>query len=149
MASITRQRKLARAKLDRQMARRAERERRGRQLKAGIGGTLALVLIGLGAAWKLGAFDSEPTTTAVGQCSWQPQETAVLEVIRDLGLELQVIFNKGAVMVLPAGVTKATGLAAALRDRGYATIGIDLSELRKAGGGPKCCTLVLRERETK
>src|SRR5688572_4402155 len=76
VASITRQRKLARAKLDRQMARRAERERRGRQLKAGIGGTLALVLIGLGAAWKLGAFDSEPTTTAVGQCSWQPQETA-------------------------------------------------------------------------
>jgi HAD superfamily hydrolase (TIGR01484 family) len=50
--------------------------------------------------------------------TWQPQETAVLEVIRDLGLELQVIFNKGAVMVLPAGVTKATGLAAALRALG-------------------------------
>ena len=31
------------------------------------------------------------------------------EAIRDLGLELQVIFNKGAVMVLPAGVNKATG----------------------------------------
>jgi hypothetical protein len=29
-----------------------------------------------------------------------------------------VIFNKGAVMVLPAGVTKASGLAAALRDLG-------------------------------
>jgi hypothetical protein len=28
----------------------------------------------------------------------------VLETIRELGLELQVIFNKGAVMVLPAGV---------------------------------------------
>lgn len=48
--------------------------------------------------------------------TWQPQETAVLEVIRELGLELQVTFNRGAVMVLPAGVTKATGLAAALRD---------------------------------
>src|SRR5687768_15998307 len=36
----------------------------------------------------------------------EPHETAVLETIRDLGLELQVIFNKGAVMVLPAGVNK-------------------------------------------
>ncbi|MDQ6734308.1 MAG: HAD family hydrolase, partial [Nitrospirota bacterium] len=43
-----------------------------------------------------------------------PHETTVLEVIRDLGLELQVIFNKGSVMVLPAGVNKATGLMAAL-----------------------------------
>jgi hydroxymethylpyrimidine pyrophosphatase-like HAD family hydrolase len=47
-----------------------------------------------------------------------PHETTVLEVIRDLGLELQVIFNKGAVMVLPAGVNKATGLKAALQDLG-------------------------------
>jgi HAD superfamily hydrolase (TIGR01484 family) len=46
--------------------------------------------------------------------TWQPHETVVLDVIRDLGLELQVIFNKGAVMVLPAGVNKATGLVAAL-----------------------------------
>lgn len=46
--------------------------------------------------------------------TFEPHETTVLEVIRDLGLELQVIFNKGAVMVLPSGVNKATGLAAAL-----------------------------------
>jgi ABC-type phosphonate transport system ATPase subunit len=46
----------------------------------------------------------------------QPHETTVLSTIRDLGLELQVIFNKGAVMVLPAGVNKASGLARALRD---------------------------------
>jgi HAD superfamily hydrolase (TIGR01484 family) len=46
----------------------------------------------------------------------QPHETTVLSVIRDLGLELQVIFNKGAVMILPAGVNKASGLALALRD---------------------------------
>ncbi|MCC6534762.1 MAG: HAD hydrolase family protein [Burkholderiales bacterium] len=45
-----------------------------------------------------------------------PNETVVLDTIRDFGLELQVIFNKGAVMVLPAGVNKASGLAAALRD---------------------------------
>ena len=33
--------------------------------------------------------------------TWEPQETVVLDTIRELGLELQVIFNKGAVMVLP------------------------------------------------
>src|SRR5436190_17033591 len=36
----------------------------------------------------------------------QPHETTAVEVIRDLGLELQVIFNKGAVMILPSGVNK-------------------------------------------
>ena len=46
--------------------------------------------------------------------TWEPHETTVLATIRDLGLELQVIFNKGAVMILPAGVTKASGLAHAL-----------------------------------
>ncbi|TIX75382.1 MAG: HAD-IIB family hydrolase, partial [Mesorhizobium sp.] len=48
----------------------------------------------------------------------EPNETIVLEVIKDLGLELEIIFNKGAVMVLPSGVNKATGLAAALEDLG-------------------------------
>ena len=47
--------------------------------------------------------------------TWKPHETTVLEVIRDLGLELQVTFNKDAVMVLPAGLSKSTGLAEALR----------------------------------
>jgi len=50
--------------------------------------------------------------------TWKPHETAVLETIRDLGLDSQVIFNKDAVMVLPAGVTKASGLEAALDDLG-------------------------------
>jgi hydroxymethylpyrimidine pyrophosphatase-like HAD family hydrolase len=48
----------------------------------------------------------------------QPHEHAVLQAIQELGLELQVIFNKGSVMVLPAGVNKATGLAAALEEMG-------------------------------
>jgi hydroxymethylpyrimidine pyrophosphatase-like HAD family hydrolase len=43
-----------------------------------------------------------------------PHDVDVLAVIRQLGLERQVIYNKGAVMVLPSGVTKAAGLAAAL-----------------------------------
>ncbi len=48
--------------------------------------------------------------------TWEPHEKTVLATIRDLGLELQVIFNKGAVMVLPSGVNKATGLAQALAE---------------------------------
>jgi hydroxymethylpyrimidine pyrophosphatase-like HAD family hydrolase len=58
---------------------------------------------------------------AIGHCivaTWQPNESVVLEIIRDLGLELQVIFNKGAVMVLPSGLNKATGLEAALLELG-------------------------------
>ena len=47
--------------------------------------------------------------------TWEPNEGKVLSAIRDLGLELDVIFNKGAVMILPAGMNKATGLRAALK----------------------------------
>jgi hydroxymethylpyrimidine pyrophosphatase-like HAD family hydrolase len=43
-----------------------------------------------------------------------PYHVAALDVIRELGLDLQVIFNKGAVMILPSGVNNATGLRAAL-----------------------------------
>lgn len=48
----------------------------------------------------------------------EPYETAALAAIRDLGLEREIIFNKGAVMVLPSGITKATGLAPALAELG-------------------------------
>jgi HAD superfamily hydrolase (TIGR01484 family) len=48
--------------------------------------------------------------------TWEPHENTVLETIRDLGLELQVIFNKGAVMILPAGINKGTGMRAGLAE---------------------------------
>lgn len=51
----------------------------------------------------------------------EPHEITVIEVIKEMGLELQVIFNKGAVMVLPTGVNKATGLRAALQELGLRT----------------------------
>lgn len=50
--------------------------------------------------------------------TWRPHDVAVLQAIQELGLELQVIFNKGAVMILPAGVNKASGLVAALDELG-------------------------------
>ncbi len=48
----------------------------------------------------------------------EPNEIIALEAIRALELDLHVIFNKGAVMVLPSGVNKATGLKAALNELG-------------------------------
>ena len=47
--------------------------------------------------------------------TWRPHEAAVLEIIQSLGIEYHIIFNKRAVMVLPSGVNKATGLAKALK----------------------------------
>src|SRR5690606_22599407 len=46
----------------------------------------------------------------------EPHSVAALDAIRELGLELQVIFNRDAVMILPASVNKATGLTAALQE---------------------------------
>jgi hydroxymethylpyrimidine pyrophosphatase-like HAD family hydrolase len=61
----------------------------------------------------------------------EPHERVVLDTLRTLGLECQVIFNKGAVMVLPSGVNKATGLAAALDELGLSlhnTVGVGDAE---------------------
>jgi N-dimethylarginine dimethylaminohydrolase len=49
--------------------------------------------------------------------------------------------SDGLHVVLPV---EAVGLIAALRARGYQPVPVSLGELRKAGGGPKCCTLELR-----
>ncbi|MDX2108133.1 MAG: HAD hydrolase family protein [Candidatus Melainabacteria bacterium] len=54
-----------------------------------------------------------------GRCivaTWEPHETTVLDTIKNMGLALNIIFNKGAVMVLPSGINKASGLMAALDD---------------------------------
>ena len=48
--------------------------------------------------------------------TWEPHQATVLAVIQELGLESQIIFNKGAVMVLPSSVNKASGLRAALAE---------------------------------
>lgn len=68
---------------------------------------------------------------AVGQsiiATWHPHEHAVVNAIHDLGLEHQIIFNKDAVMVLPANVNKATGLKRALK-------ALDISSFSVAGCG--------------
>lgn len=45
---------------------------------------------------------------------------AVVEVIGQLGLDHQIIYNRGALMVLPAGVTKGSGLGAVLAEMNLA-----------------------------
>ena len=49
--------------------------------------------------------------------------------------------SDGHHVVLPR---QAVGLARALAGRGYSPVGVDTSELLRAGGGPKCATLELR-----
>jgi HAD superfamily hydrolase (TIGR01484 family) len=53
--------------------------------------------------------------------TWEPHQATVLDVIRKHGLELEIIFNKGAVMVLPSGINKATGLCEAAAELGLST----------------------------
>ncbi len=57
----------------------------------------------------------------VGQvmvATWVPHHLTVLQAIQEMGLEFLIVFNRAAVMVLPAGINKATGLAYALRKLG-------------------------------
>ena len=71
---------------------------------------------------------------SVGRCvvaTWSPFENIVLDTIRDLGLELNVVFNKGAVMVLPPDINKATGLQRVLLEMGLSvhnTVGVGDAE---------------------
>jgi hydroxymethylpyrimidine pyrophosphatase-like HAD family hydrolase len=63
--------------------------------------------------------------------TWEAHEKTVVDAIRTLGLGLQVILNKGSVMVLPVGVNKATGLSAALKEMGVspaAVVGVGDAE---------------------
>ena len=50
--------------------------------------------------------------------------------------------SDGRHVVLPV---QARNLTAQLRERGFEPVGVDTSELLKGGGGPKCCTLELRD----
>jgi peptidyl-prolyl cis-trans isomerase B (cyclophilin B) len=86
-SSKDRQRKLARAKLDRQQTRRAVREHRRRRVYAGVGAGLAVLLIVAGVAWIGGAFDSDDDTPAEAQdvCAWTPQNATTNTNLKDVG----------------------------------------------------------------
>jgi peptidyl-prolyl cis-trans isomerase B (cyclophilin B) len=81
-----RQRALARAKLDRQIARRAAAARKRRQIQAGTAAGLALVLIVLGALWFSGVFDPDKEKNppqGSGKCAWNSVQGG--ENVKDVG----------------------------------------------------------------
>jgi hydroxymethylpyrimidine pyrophosphatase-like HAD family hydrolase len=68
--------------------------------------------------------DAQCERLSVGRvivATFEPFDHLVFETIKAQRLELQVIFNKGAVMVLPTGVNKASGLRAAVKALGIST----------------------------
>ncbi|MEU5907479.1 peptidylprolyl isomerase [Micromonospora sp. NPDC047467] len=127
-SSRDRQRKLARAKLDRQMARRAAATRRRRQIQAGVGVFLVLAVIVAGSAWALGAFDSEPKQTAAAEetCIWTPQDAAVNTNLKDVGTPattdlptegtraMTVTTNQGAPITAELNLTSSPCAAASI-----------------------------------
>jgi phosphoglycolate phosphatase (TIGR01487 family) len=61
---------------------------------------------------------------SVGRCivaTSRPHEVAVLQTIQELKLDLQVIFNKESVMILPRGTDKSTGLSTLLSELGLSS----------------------------
>ncbi|RZU48999.1 peptidyl-prolyl cis-trans isomerase B (cyclophilin B) [Krasilnikovia cinnamomea] len=88
-SSKDRQRKLARAKLDRQQARRASKLQRRRRIQAGVGAALGLLLIVGGVAWLGGAFDSDdtdaPDASASDVCAWTPQSATTNTSLKEVG----------------------------------------------------------------
>ncbi len=74
---------------------------------------------------------NEVKPISVGQvivATWQPHQTVVERVIAEQRLDLQVILNKDAVMILPCGIDKAAGLKNVL-----AEIGISASTIVAVG----------------
>jgi peptidyl-prolyl cis-trans isomerase B (cyclophilin B) len=79
----TRERALARAKLERQIARRAASARRRRQVQAGVGASIALVLVVLGVVWVAGGFDPSKPKTVAADCTWSPVSG---DGVKDVGM---------------------------------------------------------------
>ncbi len=73
-SSKDRERKLARAKIERQMARRAAQARRQRQIQARIAAGVAVLLIAVGIYWglNLGHHGKSSPTAANPVCTWNP-----------------------------------------------------------------------------
>ncbi|MEU1240680.1 peptidylprolyl isomerase [Micromonospora parva] len=127
-SSRDRQRKLARAKLDRQLARRAAATRRRRQIQAGVGAALILVLVVAGSAWALGAFDSDPkqNTAAAETCLWTPQDATANTNLKDVGTPatkdlptdgtrpMTVTTNQGAPITAELNLTNSPCAAASI-----------------------------------
>ncbi|HLL68489.1 MAG TPA: peptidylprolyl isomerase [Micromonosporaceae bacterium] len=108
--SKNRQRAMARAKVERQIARRAAALRRRRQIQAAIGATLAVLVVALGVAWTAGAFESTPATPA--DCTWNTR--AASAEIKDVGVPSTANVPKSGVK--PMTITTGLGVIEAQLD---------------------------------
>jgi len=83
--SKTRQRALARAKLERQIARRAATARRRRQIQASVAVGVVVVLAVVGIVWAAGGFSpsKKKSTAAADRCAWTPLPAA--SGVKDVG----------------------------------------------------------------
>jgi peptidyl-prolyl cis-trans isomerase B (cyclophilin B) len=127
-SSKDRARKLAREKLDRQLASRARQQRRRRQIQAGLGAALALILIVGGVAWLSGAFDGDDPVdpTAGDVCAWTPQNAESNPDLKDVGeppttgiptegtRAMTVTTDKGAPIVVSLDLANAPCTSASL-----------------------------------
>lgn len=120
--SSTRQRKLARLKLDRQLARRAERERRKRQIRAVAAGVTTLAVAVLGGMWIGGVFDKKPVTPpAANDCMWNPQNVSGNANLKDVGKPKTTGISGAGSSVMT--VTLNTGAVGITLDRAAAKCG--------------------------
>ncbi len=99
--------------------------------------TALVVLDADTAAYYPAAFDD------AGKAALATHFTELIEVKDEdaevLGLNA---ISDGRNVVVPE---QATGLISQLKSAGFQPVAVNLSELLKAGGGPKCCTLELRQ----
>jgi peptidyl-prolyl cis-trans isomerase B (cyclophilin B) len=133
-SSRSRQRKLARARYDRQMARRAAAARRRRQIQAAVGASLALVLIVVGAVWLFGGLGGdEKPAAAPDTCVWTTQNASANDKLKDVGTpptkdlptsgtaDMTVSTNQGVINIAldVAQVPCATASFKFLADQGF------------------------------
>jgi peptidyl-prolyl cis-trans isomerase B (cyclophilin B) len=128
-SSRDRQRKLARDKLERQLVKRAKRERRRRRIMAGVGAGLALVVILAGVGWLGGMFDGDKKEDAAASsdlCAWTPQSATTNTDLKEVGTPptkdmpttgtrpMTVTTNQGAPIVVSLDLADAPCSAADL-----------------------------------
>jgi peptidyl-prolyl cis-trans isomerase B (cyclophilin B) len=124
-SSRDRQRKLARAKLDRQMARRAAAARRKRRIQASFGVGVAAAVVVVTSVWAAGGFDRDPDEIVAEPdvCLWTPLETEGNPDLRDVGTP--------ATTGLPTSGTRTMTIAT---DQGDPiTVSLDLASAPCAG----------------
>jgi len=110
--SKTRQRALARAKAERQIARRAAAARRRRQWQAGIGGGVVLVLAVVGVIWAAGGFKSP--TPIPNDCAWTAADTTTNTNLKDVGMPpVKGVLKSGSMQLT---ITTSQGVIGAVLD---------------------------------